>query len=76
LVEAAGLLAIRSLRIARPSLALRPAGRWPASSHRFAMLLEPGTQVLIRAAPFKQKRPHKVAFSVYLVEAAPTFKNI
>jgi hypothetical protein len=40
------------------------------------MLLEPGTQVLIRAAPFKQKRPHKVAFSVYLVEAAPTFKNI
>jgi len=32
------------------------------------MLLQPGTQVLIRAAPYKQQRPHKVAFAVYLVE--------
>jgi len=64
------MLAIRLLRIARPSRVLGPAGLGPASSHRFAMLLEPGTRVLIRTAPYKQQRPHKVAFAVYLVEAA------
>jgi len=65
LVEAAGVLAMRLLRMARPPLRSGPSPHCgDVLRAAVAALVEPGTRALVRAVSINEKATVRVAFSL------------